>query len=65
MIESSAVSFRPTRSLKVSGALGALPLGAIVGKKPVSKHLCQKHRWRQSRWSRTCTRCGLVEDKQP
>ena len=53
-----------TRSMKSSGALGAYSLGDLQGpSRRVSRHICKRHRWRQSRWSRQCNVCGLVEDK--
>jgi hypothetical protein len=53
-----------TRRMKVSGGLAAMSLGELQGpSRPVSRHICKNHRWRQSRWSRQCNVCGLVEDK--
>ena len=57
-------AFGPTRRMKVSGGLAAMSLGDLQGpSRPVSRHVCKKHRWRVSKWSRQCFVCGLVEEK--
>ncbi len=53
-----------TRRLKASGDLGGLTLGELQSvKKRFAKRICKKHIWRKSKWSRQCSICGLVEDK--
>jgi len=50
--------FQPTR------LIAGHSLGELIGpSKRVAARLCKEHKWRQSKYSRTCTRCGLVEDK--
>ena len=57
--------FRPNRTYLQSGAMAAASLGDLQGapKRKPARHLCRKHTWKQSRWTRTCTRCGVTEDK--
>jgi hypothetical protein len=53
-----------TRKAKASGALAAYTLADLQSPKPKLKDkLCRRHSWREARYSRHCTRCGLVEDK--
>lgn len=33
--------------------------------KRLASRVCKTHRWRVAKFSRTCTRCGWVEDRQP
>lgn len=50
--------FQPTRTM------AGLPLGAVVGPaKRVAAKVCKVHTWKQSKYTRTCTRCGVTEDK--
>jgi hypothetical protein len=57
--------FRPTRATVSNGNYGALTLSEIQGPGRKSfPQLCKVHRWRESRYYRTCTRCGFVEDKE-
>ena len=53
-----------TRAAAATNNLAAFSLGELQGPtKRLATRLCQVHRWRQSKYSRTCTRCGFVEDK--
>jgi len=56
--------YRPWWTNTAQGGGGALPLGAMgeTKKKPAAR-ICRVHRWRRSKWSRQCSICGLVEDR--
>jgi hypothetical protein len=55
-----------TRRYKSSGGLAAGTLADLQqgSARKLSKHLCRRHRWRLAMWSRTCIRCGVVEDRE-
>lgn len=41
-----------------------MSLGDIQGeKRPPSKNVCKRHRWREAKFSRTCTVRECTEDK--
>jgi hypothetical protein len=60
-------SFLKTRANVYSGGFVAGTLGELKDVHRTAKRLasrvCKTHKWRQSKYSRTCTRCGFVEDK--
>ena len=66
--KTSNASFK-TRACITAGAFSASSLGDLKdlprSSKRLASRLCQTHSWRVARFSRTCSRCGLVEDRQP
>jgi hypothetical protein len=56
--------FHPSRRFQMAGHLSAMSLGDLQAvKRPLAAQVCKHHVWRISKWSRQCTRCGLVEDR--
>lgn len=51
-------------STKNGGAFGAPSLGAIqpASKKPSSR-VCKNHAWKLSKYSKTCNRCGISQER--
>ena len=45
-----------------AGSLGELKDAHRTARRLASR-ICATHKWRESKYSRTCTRCGFVEDK--
>lgn len=58
---------RRSRKAFAAGAFSAVSLGELQGApaRRVSVRICQKHVWKVAKYARTCTRCGLVEDRIP
>lgn len=60
-------SFVKTRVAVYSGGFAAGSLGDLKdahrSAKRLASRVCKTHRWREAKYSRTCTRCGFVEDK--
>jgi ribosomal protein L37E len=58
---------RRSRKAFAAGAFGAVTLGELQGPpaRRVSVRICGKHVWKVAKYSRTCTRCGFVEDRIP
>jgi hypothetical protein len=62
-------SFFKTRTRVHAGAFAAGTLGELQdvhrSAKRLARRVCKMHRWRNAKYSRTCTRCGLEEDRLP
>jgi hypothetical protein len=63
----SSRSFVKSRAHVYSGGFAAGSLGDLKdahrSAKRLASRICKTHVWRESKYSRTCTRCGFVEDK--
>jgi hypothetical protein len=63
----SSSSFVKSRATVHAGGFAAGSLGDLKdahrSAKRLASRVCKTHRWREAKYSRTCTRCGFVEDK--
>jgi hypothetical protein len=57
---------RTSRRYHAGGGMAAMSLGELQGaKRELTGRVCKHHVWRIRKWSRECTRCGLLEDREP
>lgn len=43
---------------------GTNPVEIPLSDKKISKHVCKKHRWKQGKFYRVCSVCGIDEEKK-